>query len=361
MRDIFPDLTRWVERDEPIALATVIRTWGSSPRGVGAKMALTPGGKITGSVSGGCVEGAVAEAGTQVLKTGQPQLLHFGVADETAWQVGLACGGSIDVYVNRLDHDLFEILRMGMQEARPMVVATVVRGPDPLLGEQMVLTKEGKIYGSLSSPYENQVLAGAEAALAKGRAKSLRLERHGEEPVEIFADVLLPPPALVMVGGVHIAIALTSIARTLGYRSVIVDPRRAFGSPERFSHGDELIQAWPDEAFSRIELTENTAVVMLTHDPKIDDPALKIVLNSPVFYIGVLGSRNTHAKRRIRLLEAGISEPQLARLHAPIGLDIGGDTPEEIALAVMAEIVAARNAQNPQVESVPEQSPLRST
>lgn len=346
MRDILPDVTRWMENDEPIALATVIRTWGSSPRGVGAKMALTPDGKITGSVSGGCVEGAVAEAGSQVLKTGHPQLLHFGVADETAWQVGLACGGSIDVYVDLLDHNMFEVLRNGLQKSGGMVVVTVVRGPDSLLGEQMVLTKEGKIFGDVSSLYESQAMAGAEAALREGRARNLHLERQGEETVEIFADVLLPPLTLVMVGGVHIAIALTSIARTLGYRTVVVDPRRAFGSPERFSHGDVLIQAWPEKAFSKIELTENTAIVMLTHDPKIDDPALKIALNSPAFYIGVLGSRKTHAKRRTRLLEAGVSESHLARLHAPIGLDIGGDTPEEIALAIMAEIVAARNAPN---------------
>jgi xanthine dehydrogenase accessory factor len=154
---------------------------------------------------------------------------------------------------------------------------------------------------------------------------------------------------LVMVGGVHIAIALASLARTLGYLTVVIDPRRAFGSQERFPHADRLIQAWPQEAFGQVTLTSGTAVVMLTHDPKIDDPALRIVLDSPVFYIGALGSRNTHEKRRLRLLEQGISTEKLARLHAPIGLDLGGRTPEEIALSIMAEIVAVRHGHRNQL------------
>ncbi len=163
------------------------------------------------------------------------------------------------------------------------------------------------------------------------------------EDVRLFVDVVNPPPQLVMVGGVHIAIALASLAKTLGYRTVVIDPRRAFGNQERFPHVDRLIQAWPQEAFAQVTLTRSSAVAMLTHDPKIDDPALKIVLDSPAFYIGALGSRNTHEKRRQRLLAEGISEEKLARLHAPIGLELGGRTPEEIALAIMAEIVAVRH------------------
>jgi xanthine dehydrogenase accessory factor len=159
------------------------------------------------------------------------------------------------------------------------------------------------------------------------------------DAVEVFVDAIRPAPTLVMVGGVHIAVALASLAKTLGYHTIVIDPRRAFGSDERFPHADQLITAWPDKALAQIELTPETAVALLTHDPKIDDPALKIVLNSPAFYIGALGSRKTHAKRRQRLEQMGFDEASIARIHAPIGLDIGAQSPEEIALSILAEIV----------------------
>jgi xanthine dehydrogenase accessory factor len=167
------------------------------------------------------------------------------------------------------------------------------------------------------------------------------------EPVRLFIDVISPPPVLVMVGGVHIAVSLAALAKTLGYTTVVIDPRRAFGSQERFPHVDRLIQAWPEEAFEQISLTRNTCVAILTHDPKIDDPALKIVLNHPVFYVGVLGSRQTHEKRKQRLHAEGLTQAQLDRLHAPIGLELGEETPEETALAILAEIVAVRRGHKP--------------
>lgn len=341
MRDILPDIDRWRAQGQPIALATVIQTWGSAPRGVGAKMALTPAGEIAGSVSGGCVEGAVFEAGVQTLKSGRPQLLHFGVADETAWEVGLACGGTIEVFIELLDVDLYDRLRAALMEERPAATVTVVRGPADLLGRKIALIDGGEPWGGLGEA----AVEAARAALAEGRSGRLTLASAAftAEPVEAFVEVLLPSPRLVIVGGVHIAIALTAIARTLGYRTIVVDPRRAFGSEVRFPHADRLIQAWPEEAFAQIGLTRLTAVVMLTHDPKLDDPALKVALPSPAFYVGALGSRSTQARRRKRLLEAGLTEAQLARLRGPIGLDIGAQTPEEIALAVMAEVIAVRN------------------
>ena len=339
MRDILPDLVRWQANDKPIALATVIQTWGSSPRGAGAKMALTPDGKITGSVSGGCVEGAVFDAGVDALKSNRPQLLHFGVADETAWDVGLACGGSIDIFVQPLDKDLFQPLRSVLEDEQTAVLVTVVRGPDEIFGHELLLREDGSVTGTISDDLNEQVLNFARASLAHGESHRVKLN----DETEIFIEVILPPPTVIAVGGVHITIALMALAKTLGYRTVIVDPRSAFGNQERFPNVDKLIQKWPDEAFQQVPLTRSTAVAMLTHDPKLDDPALKIALPSSAFYVGALGSKTTQAKRRHRLLEEGLSEEQLNRLHGPIGLAIGAGTPEEIAMSIMAEIVAARN------------------
>jgi xanthine dehydrogenase accessory factor len=343
MRDILPDLDKWradAER-KSIALATVVQTWGSSPRRAGAKMAITPDGKITGSVSGGCVEGAVYETGVDVLKSNQPQLLHFGVADETAWEVGLACGGSIDIFVQPLDEEFFRALREVLVEEKTAVVVTVIRGPVELLGREMLVEEDGSVTGSLSDELNKPAIDMAREILTQGESRRAMLN----EEIEVFAEVILPPPTLIAVGGVHITIALMALAKTLGYRTVVIDPRSAFGNEERFPNVDKLIQRWPDEAFVEIPLTRSTAVAMLTHDPKLDDPALKIALPSPAFYVGALGSKTTQAKRRQRLLEEGMTDEQLNRLHGPIGLKIGAGTPEEIAMSIMAEVVAARNFQ----------------
>ena len=340
MRDILPDLDKWrAEDNKSIALATVIQTWGSSPRRVGAKMALTPDGKITGSVSGGCVEGAVFEEGVQVLKSNRPKLLHFGVADETAWEVGLACGGSIDIFVKPLDTELFKSLRSVLTEEDTAVLVTVVRGPENLLGRELLLKDDDNVIGTISDELNERALNLAKETLAGGESRRAVLN----EDIEVFAEAILPPPTLIAVGGVHITIALMALAKTLGYRTVVVDPRSAFGNEERFPNVDQLIQAWPDEAFQQVPITRSTAIAMLTHDPKLDDPALKIALPGPAFYVGALGSKNTQAKRRQRLLDDGLTEEQLNHLHGPIGLKIGAGTPEEIAMSIMAEIVAARN------------------
>ena len=343
MREVLSDIDRWQAQGKSIALATVVQTWGSAPRGAGAKMALTLDGEISGSVSGGCVEGAVFQSGTQVLKTGRPQLLSFGVADETAWDVGLACGGSIRVFVKPLDSAMYGEAHEAVTADRLAAVVTVVKGPDEALGRELVLREDGSLVGSLGAGLDEAAIATARTAMEAGQSQPATLSRSDGDPLEIFVDVLLPSPTLVAVGGVHIAIALASIAKALGYRTVVVDPRRAFGSETRFPHVDQLIQDWPDDALAQIGLNRSTAVAMLTHDPKLDDPALKIALPSPAFYVGALGSQKTQAARRERLLAAGLTEAQVDRLHGPIGLDIGAKTPEEIALAVMAQIVAARN------------------
>lgn len=347
MREVIADIERWQTDEEEVALATVIETWGSSPRRPGAKMALTPDGKIAGSVSGGCVEGAVFEAGVEALQQKQPRRLHFGVADETAWDVGLACGGEIDIFVEPLKPELAARIGRLLRQERAGVVATVVEGPEKLLGAKLFVEQDGEVSGDLEEATADAVREAAVGALATGQSRQVTVSTETSS-LELFLDVILPPPTLIMVGGVHIAVALAKMARALNYRTIIIDPRRAFGSEERFPDVDGLIQEWPQKAFADLALTPATAVTMLTHDPKIDDPALKIVLDSPAFYVGALGSTRTHARRRERLLEDGVPEEKVSRIHAPIGLDIEAQTPEEIAVAIMAEIVAARRMGRPE-------------
>ncbi|MBS1249691.1 MAG: putative xanthine dehydrogenase subunit A [Chloroflexi bacterium] len=342
MRDILEKITQWAERGESVALATVIQTWGSSPRPVGADMAISGSGEITGSVSGGCVEGAVVEAALDVLESGHPRLLHFGVTDQTAWRVGLSCGGEIEVFVRPLAVENIQIWQEADKEGKAVATVTVIDGPPNLLGGEIVLPEnEGApAVGSLGPALAHQAWESAQYALADGRPKRIQLETH---PIEFFINIELPPPTLIVVGGGHIAIPLFRQAKTLGYTTILVDPRRLFASQARFPHVDKCLPSWPEKAFSKININSSTAIATLTHDPKIDDPALEIALKSQAFYVGALGSRKTHKARQQRLLKAGLSTTQLERLHAPIGLNLGGRSPEEIALAIMAEIVQARN------------------
>ncbi len=339
MREVAADIQRWLAAGESIALATVLQTWGSSPRPAGAKLALTARGEVSGSVSGGCVEGAVIETGFNVIKTGKPQLLHFGVANETAWEVGLACGGSIDVFVQRLDRAVYEAIRAAMQADRSSVVITVIRGPIELLGRAILVPDAGGVIGTLGAEVDRAAVEAASDVLCSGQSQRRTLS----DSIELFCEVLAPAPEVIAVGGVHIAIALTQLAKVMGYRTTVIDPRGVFGTDARFPHVDRLIQAWPDEGLGRITLSCLSAVAVLTHDPKLDDPALNIALPSAAFYVGALGSPTTQAQRRARLHAAGVSEELLDRLHSPIGLKIGSQSPEEIALAIMAEIVACRN------------------
>jgi xanthine dehydrogenase accessory factor len=354
MRDILADVVRWQKDGTAVALATVVQTWGSSPRRAGAKMALAADGRIIGSVSGGCVENAVFEAGLESLKTDRPQLLHFGVADETAWEVGLACGGSIDVFVKPLNKNIFEEMRSVIENEEQAVAVTVIRGPDEILGREMLIHEDGHVIGTLDE-WDQVTLKWANETLTRGISRRIVLN----EDVEVFLDAVLPSPTLIIVGGVHIAISLTALAKTLGYRTIVIDPRKAWGNKERFPYVDQIIQAWPDVAFEQVKVTRSTAIAMLTHDPKLDDPALKIALDSPAFYVGALGSKTTNAKRRERLLRDDMSESQLSRLHAPIGLDIGASTPEEIALSIMSEVVNVYRKQN-QLSAEKEAQPVPS-
>ena len=345
MRDVLAKITEWLDTGLDVGLATVINTWGSAPRGVGAKMAFTRDGLITGSVSGGCVEGAVYESGVEILGGTLPGLLHFGVADETAWDVGLACGGQIDVFVERIDPDIFNFTSQLYESDEFFATATIINGRSSLLGNTLIIREGKPLFGEIDPDLDDLVaeMARTQIEEAKSAVKQITQVEAAAGPAELFIEVVQPAPTLVIIGGVHIAVALSSYAKNLGYKTIIVDPRRSFGSHDRFPHVDRLIQLWPQKALQQIKLTHSTAVAILTHDPKIDDPAIIAALSSPAFYIGALGSRKTHAGRAERLLDSGASKEQLTRVHGPIGLDIGANTPEEIALSIMAQIIELRS------------------
>lgn len=321
MRELLPDLEHWLAKGERVALCTVISTWGSAPRQAGAVMAVSESGGLVGSVSGGCVEGAVLTASKEIIKSGQPQLLHFGVQDDTAWDVGLACGGEIDVFVQPLDPELFAQLLPRLKADQSMTLSTIINGNE--LGSQTLADETG------------QVIAHSGSGPLPRTARIAGVEDDGR----VFVNPLAASPTLILVGASHVASALVNIAHMMEFRVVVIDPRKAFMSEERFANADKLVPIWPQLAFEDIGITNTTAIALLSHDPKIDEPALMTALRSPAFYIGALGSRRVQAQRRERLLQAGVTEQELERLHAPIGLAIRAKTPEEIALSIMAEVI----------------------
>ncbi len=344
MRDIIHDVILWAE---PAAVATVVSTWGSAPRQVGAKLAMTPGHKLAGSVSGGCIEGAVFEEGMSVLQSNVGRLLRYGVADETAFEaVGLACGGSIEVFVEPLTAQLREFWRAAVEADCAAVTATVVVGSPEQIGYKLLLAEGGAPQLNRADEALNVVmphlLTAAQFALQNGRGGCVDLH-VGEQTISAFVDVSLPAPHLIIVGGVHIALTLCQLAKSMGYRVTVIDPRPAFGNSARFPGVDRLVSAYPREALAGLSITRSTAIVTLTHDSKFDDPALFDALRSEAFYVGALGGKTTRAKRHARLIARGLTDAQADRLNAPIGLDLGARTPEEIALATMAQIIAVRN------------------
>ncbi|WP_299776631.1 XdhC family protein [uncultured Roseobacter sp.] len=301
----------WHEAGRGAVLATVVETWGSAPRRVGAQLVIAGDGEMQGSVSGGCVEGAVVLEATEALEKGEQRLLEYGVSDGDAFAVGLACGGTIRILVEPIGTVLPEALLRELMEAR------AARQP---------------------VAYEANVKTGARRLLRDGYEERFAMDRSGfEQEGDIFVAIHNPPLRLVIVGAVHIAQALVPMARIAGYDPYVVDPRAAFGSEARFP-GERILSDWPDEALEAVGVDSRTAVVLLTHDPKLDDPALLIALRSKAFYIGALGSKRTHAARLERLAKAGIEPHHLGRIHGPIGLDIGAAGPPEIAVAIIAEM-----------------------
>ncbi|HEV3101453.1 MAG TPA: XdhC/CoxI family protein [Candidatus Dormibacteraeota bacterium] len=306
MREVLSELKTWTKDKEEIALATVIETWGSSPRPLGSKMVVTRSGKMAGSVSNGCIEGAVFEESQKVLKSGEPRVAAFGVADDLAFSVGLACGGHIEVFV------------------QPLASAH----------EQLI----GLIDQNRAATLRTNLVTG-EAELTEGVPAGSKLARRdGDWFIEPF-----PRPAhLIIVGAIHIAIPLHRLAKLMGYRVTVIDARAKFATKERFPEADELIVAWPDEALQKLTLDGSSYVVILTHDPKFDLPALRSVLGKEVGYVGAIGSRKTNENRFAELRKEGFTEEQISRVHGPVGLDLGGRGAEETALGIMAEITAVR-------------------
>ena len=342
MREILADINRWGIEDEAIAVATVVQTWGSAPRGVGSKMAMTAQGRLSGSISGGCVEGAVVTAAEEVLKSGAPQLLHFGVADETAWEVGLACGGTIEVFVEKLTKQVLDFWNEAATDQKAISTATVLRTGTEPAGAKLLMAESGA-HVAMDLKHAAGIADAALRALQLGHSERVTLNAP-HAVLDVFIDVQLPSPQLIMIGAGHIAIALDGLARAIGYQTVVIDPRGAFANRERLPNVGALYEEWPEDALKKLTLSRGTAIAALTHDPKIDDPALIAALNSNAFYIGALGSKKTHAGRMERLTQGGLSSDQLARIHAPIGLEIGASNPEEIALSIMAQIVQVRHA-----------------
>lgn len=314
----------WLAEGRGVALATVIRTWGSAPQPVGSQLLIDDDGNFLGSVSGGCVEAEIITEAAEVIASGEPKSLEYGIEDNTAWSVGLACGGSIRIFVEKLAPgrnlpDLVGAVRARRQVALVTHLAT---------GAQSVAGSPDDIGPELAPALDDAFRRGRSVAVAGNDG-------------EIFINVFNPTVRLIIVGAVHVAQPLVPMARALGYEVTIVDPRSAFSTEQRFG-GVDIVRDWPDEALPKIGIDGRTALIVLTHDPRIDDPALITALASDAFYIGALGSKKTHAKRVERLLKAGVSDAGIERIHAPIGLDIGAQGAPEIAVSIIAEITAVQ-------------------
>jgi len=304
----------WLAAGKAVALATVIETWGSAPRPVGSQLVISGEAEIMGSVSGGCVEGAVVEEALEALKSGECAVLEYGVTSENAFAVGLACGGNIRILVEPIG---------------------VGQGPEVALLQALAArraAREAVAYSVHLQSWE-RVLLGPQHALAEGRFVTDKSGLEGDW----FIGIHNPPLRMVIVGAVHIAQPLVQMARLCGFDVTLNDPRAAFASAVRFPN-ETLLHDWPDEALAGLGLDARTAVITLSHDSKIDDPAILETLKTPVFYLGCLGSSRTHAKRVARLEAAGVSAKAIARIHAPVGADIGAKTPAEIAVSIMAQI-----------------------
>lgn len=338
MRDVKEKLDAWLAEGHDVMLATVVSVWGSAPRPPGSHLAYSSSGGIAGSVSGGCVEGAVIEEGQEILEHGESRLLSFGVEDELAWNVGLSCGGKIEVFCEKLDLELYGEIRTELEADRLAALATVIAGEHR--GRRLLLRDRAGSTGSLGTPALDLLAARLfEEQCTSFEARRETFEEDGESN-QVFLEMLPPRPELIVVGAVHVAIPLVAIANLLGFRTVVVDPRTAFATRERFRHADDLLHEWPDEALRHVGIHRNTFVALLSHDPKLDVPAARVALEGKARYVGALGSKKTHQKRVQKLREAGVPEEQIARLHNPIGLDLGGRKAQEIAVAVIAEIVA---------------------
>ncbi|MEW1760158.1 XdhC/CoxI family protein [Streptomyces cyaneofuscatus] len=352
MLDIAEELHRWVSQGRAFAVATVVAVGGSAPRQPGAALAVDADGTAIGSVSGGCVEGAVYELCQQALQDGKSVRERFGYSDEDAFAVGLTCGGVIDILVTPVRADdparpVFAAALAAAAEGAAAALARVTEGPEELLGLPLLVRPDGSYEGGLGGHPALDRTAAAEtrALLDAGRTGPLAIGAEGSRcgrPIQLLVESSVPPPRMIVFGAIDFAAALVRAGKFLGYRVTVCDARPVFATAARFPEADEIVVDWPHRYLADTETDARTVLCVLTHDAKFDVPLLEAALRLPVAYVGAMGSRRTHLERNDRLREVGLTDRELARLHSPIGLDLGARTPEETALSIAAEIVAVR-------------------
>jgi xanthine dehydrogenase accessory factor len=352
VRDILSRITKWWEADETFGLATVVRTYRSAPRDPGSALAVSSsaGHEVTGSVSGGCVEGAVYELSLDVCQRGRPVLQTYGVSDDDAFAVGLTCGGIIDIFVERVDKDSFPALgaiAAAVERGEPVAVATVIAGPGQTGARRVIWAGNAEVAGSLGSGprLDAAVDDDVRGMLAQGltgiRRYGAQGERRGDE-LSVFVNSFAPPPRMLVFGAIDFAAAVARAGKFLGYRVTVCDARKVFATASRFPDADEVVVDWPHRFLAATEVDARTVICVLTHDPKFDVPLLEVALRTPAGYIGAMGSRRTHDDRLARLREVGLTSGELGRLRSPIGLDLGARTPEETAVSIAAELIQLR-------------------
>ena len=349
MRDILDPIITWWDAEETFGLATVVRTFSSAPREPGAAMAVSESGQAVGSVSGGCVEGAVYELANEVIKSGIPVLQRYGVSDDDAFAVGLTCGGIIDIFVEPASRQGFSALGEiadAVRAGTPVAVATVIEGPG-LLGARRIIWQDDRAEGTLGAGerLDQAVDDDARGMLAQGVTAVRRYGAHGERRLDdlaVFVRSFAPAPRMLVFGAIDFAAAVARTGKFLGYHVTVCDARPVFATKSRFPDADEVITDWPHRFLSGVSTDERTVICVLTHDPKFDVPLLEVALRRPAAYIGAMGSRRTHDDRLARLREVGLTEAELVRLRSPIGLDLGARTPEETAIAIAAELIQLR-------------------
>lgn len=353
MRDVLDEVAKRWESGEPVGLGTVVATFRSAPRPPGAAMLVTPEGEAVGSVSGGCVEGAVYERATAVLDGDPAGLQRYGVSDDDAFAVGLTCGGILDVFVERIDRESFpefDAVAESVRAEEPVAVTTVVEHPEPALVGARLLVWRDRTGGSLGEQrIDDAVADDARGMLASGRSGVLEYGPEGQrrgEGMRVFVNSFEPPPRMLVFGAIDFAAAMARIGSFLGYRVTVCDARPVFATHSRFPGVDDVVVDWPHRYLAAEaeagRLDERTAVMVLTHDPKFDVPVLELALRRDLGYVGAMGSRRTHDDRMQRLREQGLAEADLAKLSSPIGLDLGARTPEETAVSIAAELISLR-------------------
>ncbi len=360
MLDIADELHRWVEQGRDFAVATVVAVGGSAPRRPGAALAVDAAGTVIGSVSGGCVEGAVYELCVQALQDGESVLERFGHSDQDAFATGLTCGGVIDILITPVRahsacRPVIAAALAAFSSGEAAAVARVVSGPAELMGRALLVRPSGASPEASPDAYEgglggsarlDRAVAGqARALLDAGRTGTVEIGADGSRcgrPVTVLVEAGVSPPRMIVFGAIDFAAALTRVGAFLGHHVTVCDARPVFATPERFPDADEIVVDWPHRYLEKTDVDSRTVLCVLTHDPKFDVPLLRLALRLPVAYVGAMGSRRTHEDRAARLRATGVTEPELARLRSPIGLDLGARTPEETALSIAAEIVTHR-------------------